>query len=441
MKPKHCLNANTVAGIALIVALAVLTAGSLISCEYFDPLDPLSRRPGDSGSANTWSKVILPTSGGTGNGDEGGTCIQQTEDQGFIIAGYVEPKVGVHYDAWLVKTDSFGNVEWDKTYGEIGNERFFYVEQTADGGYIAVGYKEIDRGGGTWDADLWLLKVKPDDQGEGEMDWERLYGEAGTDEAGNCVRCAEDGGYIITGEKMDSGLGFECLWLLKTDAEGNLDPDWTTNPKAFSGTGAIVGECVSQTEPDGGYVVAGVTSAHPAEDAYIIKTDDTGLLDTSWASNPHTFGATEEPDFAYCVQQTSDGGYILSGETRSFGAAGMDALIIKLDASGNLDSQWATNPQALHIAFDTAGNDRANCVQQTSDGGYIFAGMTHYEDQDAWLVKLDASGDMQWDECFGGAGHDEAKSVRQTADGGYILAGITNSYPGGFNLYLVYYKP
>jgi hypothetical protein len=119
----------------------------------------------------------------------------------------------------------------------------------------------------------------------------------------------------------------------------------------------------------------------------------------------------------------------------------MDALIIKLDDSGNLDSQWATNPRGFHIAFDTAGNDRANCVQQTSDGGYIFAGMTHYEDQDAWLVKLDASGDMQWDECFGGAGHDEARSVRQTVDGGYSMAGITNSYPGGFNLYLVYYKP
>lgn len=420
----------------MVVALASLTAVALISCEYFDPFDPLSRGPREPESTITWTRVITPSLGGAPAGDEAGMCVQQTKDGGFIIAGYMQSRVGANYDVWLVKTDSFGNVEWDEGYGGEGNDRAFYVEQTPDEGYIVVGYKQFDRGGGTWDADLWLFKVKPDDQGQGEMAWEQVYGDSGTDEEGACVRPTDDGGYIITGQKMDTDVGFECLWLIKTDAAGNLDPAWDPNPKIFWGTATTFGDCVSQTEPDEGYVVVGASS----NDAYLIKTDDAGILDPAWAANPQAFGTPDEPDFAYYVQQTSDGGYILAGETRSFGAAGMDALVIKLDASGNMDSQWE-NPKTFHIANDTAGDDRANCIQQTSDRGYILAGMTHYQDQDVWLVKMDAFGNMLWDECFGGAGHDEAKSVRETDDGGYILAGLTNSYPGGFNLYLVFYKP
>lgn len=441
MKPNRWLGANRVVGIVLVVALASLTAVALTSCEYFDPLDPLSRGPGEHDSTTTWTRVITPSLSSGGNGDEAGMCVQQTEDNGFIIAGYMQSRVGANYDVWLVKTDSLGYVEWDVRYGEGGNDKAFYVEQTPDGGYIVVGFKGFDRGGGAWDADLWLFKIKPDDQGQGEMDWEQVYGDSGTDEEGACVRCTDDGGYIITGRKMDSVLDYDRLWLIKTDAAGNLDPSWDPNPKLFGGSATTFGECVSRTEPDEGYVVAGASWLDNSDNAYIIKTDDAGNLDPAWATNPQAFGTPDEPDFAYYVQQTSDGGYILAGETRSFGAAGMDALVIKLDASGNLDNQWAGNPQSLHNAPDDNGDDRASCIQQTSDGGYILAGMTHFNDQDAWLVKMDAFGNMLWNECFGGEGHDEAKSVRETDDGGYILAGLTNSYPGSFNLYLVYYKP
>ena len=441
MMPNRRLGMKRVAELALIVAVAGFATAVLISCEYFDPLDPLSRGPRDSESTNMWTKFIISSIEGTGNGDDAATCIQQTKDQGFIITGYMQSKVGTDYNVWLVKTDSHGNEEWDMTYGGGGNDRAFYVEQTSDEGYIVVGYKEFDRGGGAWDADLWLFKVKPDAQGPGVMDWERLYGESGIDEEGYCVRCTDDGGYIITGSKVDSGAGFDCLWLIKTDAAGNLDPAWNSNPNTFWGTATTYGACVSQTEPDNGYIAAGASYLDTSHDAYLIKTDGAGSLSPMWATNPLAFGAADEPDYAYYVQQTFDGGYILAGETRSFGAAGMDALVIKLDAYGNLDSQWETNPKTFHSPNDSGGHDRANCIQQASDGGYVLAGMTHGNDQDAWLVKMDASGNMLWEKYFGGDGHDEASSVRETVDGGYILAGMTNSYPGGFNMYLAYYKP
>ena len=143
----------------------------------------------------------------------------------------------------------------------------------------------------------------------------------------------------------------------------------------------------------------------------------------------------------HSVQQTSDGGFILSGETQSFGAVGTDALLVKLDASGVLDSQWPENPLGVDVPLDIGFDERANCVQQTSDGGYIIAGEAHFRDYDAWLVKLDALGHMEWEEYFGGQGLDEAAFVRETEDGGYIMTGRTNSFPGSYNLYLVYYKP
>lgn len=441
MKPNRCLGANGVAAIALVVALASLTAAALTSCEYFDPFNPLSRGPGGSGSSITWTRVIRPSPSlaGAGNGDDVGMCIQQTEDHGFIIAGYMQRQVGGNFDVWLVKTDSLGNMEWDAIYGEGGNDIGYYVEQTSDGGYILVGSKEIDRGGGLWDADLWLIKIKPDDQEQGAVDWQRLYGESGTEEIGCCVRCTEDGGYIITGQKENTTTDYFNLWLVKTHEDGSHD--WN---RTFGGSSSAYGACVSQTIHDSGYVtgyvVAGVLWSDSSENAYLVKTDPAGDLDGAWNPNPKDFGAFDEPDYAYYVQQTYDGGYILAGETRSFGAAGMDALVIKLDASGNLDNQWETNPKTLHSA-DLGGHDRANCVQQTYDGGYILAGMTHYNDQDAWLIKTDAYGNMLWDEFFGDVGYEEAESVRETVDGGYILAGRTNSDPGGFNLYLVYYKP
>jgi hypothetical protein len=137
-------------------------------------------------------------------------------------------------------------------------------------------------------------------------------------------------------------------------------------------------------------------------------------------------------DVAYSVQQTSDGGYIVAGVTHSFSAGGYDIFLIKTDANGNV--QWAKT-------YGGTSGDGAFPVQQTSDGGYIVAGGTWSfgaGSADLFLIKTDANGNIIWAKTYGGTDWDWAESVQQTSDGGYIVAGYTESFSaGGYDIFLI----
>jgi uncharacterized delta-60 repeat protein len=194
--------------------------------------------------------------------------------------------------------------------------------------------------------------------------------------------------------------------------------------KTYGGTNWEEARSVQQTS-DGGYIVAGWTLSFGAGsyDFFLIKTNAFGNV--QWAK---TYGGTGD-DVAYSVQQTSDGGYIVAGWTGSFGAGLTDFFLIKTDASGNL--QWAKTYGGMY-------DDRAHSVQQTSDGGYIVAGWTGSfgASADIFLIKTDANGNVQWAKTYGGANEDRALSVRQTSDGGHIVAGWTNSFGAGSHDFL-----
>jgi len=138
-----------------------------------------------------------------------------------------------------------------------------------------------------------------------------------------------------------------------------------------------------------------------------------------------TYGGTDD-DYAFSVQQTSDGGYIVAGETWwSFGAGSADLFLIKTDANGNIS--WAK-------IYGGTDWDGAYSVQQTSDGGYIVAGRTESfgaGGYDIILIKTDANGNIIWAKTYGGTGNEESFSVQQTSDGGYIVAGRTSSFGAG----------
>jgi hypothetical protein len=187
--------------------------------------------------------------------------------------------------------------------------------------------------------------------------------------------------------------------------------------KTFGGEGVDWARAVQQTS-DGGYILAGMTSSFGAGhyDVWLIKTDVDGNM--LWEK---TFGGSSY-DEAYAVQQTSDGGYILAGYTASFGAGFNDAWLIKTDADGN---------KVWDKTFGGINDDWAEAVQQTSDGGYILAGVTTSfgaGHADAWLIKTDANGNIVWDKTLGGSMGDYAYAVQQTSGGGYILAGETHSF-------------
>ena len=242
----------------------------------------------------------------------------------------------------------------------------------------------------------------------------KTFGGSGYDWAYS-VQQTSDGGYIVAGGTSSFGAGNNDVFLLKTDASGNLQ--WS---KTFGGGDYEEAYSVQQTS-DGGYIVAGYTLSFGAgsADVFLLKTDASGNL--QWAK---TFGGSSD-DYALSVQQTSDGGYIVVGRTSSFGAGSADVFLLKTDASGNL--QWAKT-------FGGSDWDWALSVQQTSDGGYIVAGVTWSfgaGSYDVFLLKTDASGNLQWAKTFGESDYEEAYSVQQTSDGGYILAGVTSSFGAG----------
>jgi hypothetical protein len=247
--------------------------------------------------------------------------------------------------------------------------------------------------------------------------WNKTFGGSGNDEAWS-VQQTKDGGYILAGYTTSYGAGSEDAWLIKTNANGI--EEWN---KTFGGSGDDQAYSVQQTK-DGGYILAGETRSYGAgnADAWLIKTDANGIEE--WNK---TFGGSGD-DQAYSVQQTSDGGYILAGSTRSFGSGSRDAWLIKTDANGI--EQW-------NKTFGGSGDDQANSVQQTKDGGYILAGETRSYgagNADVWLIKTDANGIEEWNKTFGDSGWDASYSVQQTKDGGYILAGETPAYSAA-NLY------
>ena len=250
--------------------------------------------------------------------------------------------------------------------------------------------------------------------------WDNTFGGYSVD-VGYSVEQTTDGGYIVAGWTSSYGAGASDVYLIKTNFNG--DTLWT---RTFGGADVERAFSVQQTI-DGGYIAAGYTKSYGAGsyDLYLVKTNANG--DSLWTS---TFGGSDI-DRAYSVRQTTDGGYIVAGETTSYGAGGSDIYLVRIDANG--DSLWTRT-------YGSIQRNNGRCVEQTMDGGYIIAGTTYFSGSnycDAYLIKTDSIGDTLWTKIYGCPYGDGANFVRQTTDGGYIIAGWTDPSGSKSILYLI----
>jgi hypothetical protein len=351
--------------------------------------------------------------------------------------------------------------EWNRTFGESDDNWGPLAQQTSDGGYIITG-STASYGSGK--SDILLLKTDRN----GTKLWNKTFG-GSEDDASYSVQQKRDGSYIIIGIATYHNSGKYYVLLIKTDSDGNKL--WE---KTFSRSEDDFYNSFQQTS-DGGYIIAGYTGVMESDGsgmhAQLIKTDSNG--DMLW---DRTIGGTNA-SVGHSVQQTSDGGYIISG-TMEFNGLGFDIFLIKTDNNGNelwnrtfkplaglndlavgpvrqtndggyiitstMDSRDSGKYVIRLIKTDSNGNmlwdktfgNTGDCgwpmsIQQTSDGGYmIISSMDPYGSgkRDIWLFKTDSIGDMLWDKTFGGSEDDTGASVQQTSDGGYILAGTTSSF-------------
>lgn len=392
-----------------------------------------------------WQKCF----GGTGF-DEA-QCIQQTTDGSYIAAGYSNSTDGdiLEYyggkDIWITKTNNSGNIIWQKVFGGDHDDLAVKIEQTADGGYIAAGHTGshsgffTDNHGLNGYIDYLIIKL---DQ-NGDLEWKKCLG-GSSDDYAYSIQITPDGGYIIAGETGSNngdvsgnhvGTGGYDAWVVKLDDSGNIE--WQ---KCLGGSGWDAAYYIENTS-DGGYIVAGYTWSndgdvaenHGNTDAWIVKLNNTGNIE--WQK---CFGGSGL-DYFYSIQQTTDAGYVVISNTDSndgdvIGNHGDDDVwVLKLDNLG--DIQWQKCMGGTDCDF-------AESIQPTNDGGFIVGGATFSNNgdvsdnhspiysTDAWIVKLDFAGNIEWQKCVGGGAGDIARCIHKTYDGGYCLAGYTESNSG-----------
>jgi hypothetical protein len=368
-----------------------------------------------------------------------GWRILHSGDGGYLVAGMTESTNGDvsglrgARDFWMMKLNSGGTMEWQKCLGGTDWEDLGDAQKTTDGGYILAGHTKSNNGdvsGNHGSEDFWLVKT----DSLGNLLWQKCFGGSGFDEA-ESVQQTSDGGFIVAGTVLstDSQVlgnhGSSDVWVLKLDASGNLQ--WKN---CFGGTGNDLGQSVLQTE-DGGFLVSGITGSnngqvsgnHGNYDLWLVKLNASG--DLIWQK---CIGGSGQ-DYPWEMKAINGGNFMLVGMTNSNNGdvsgnkGGFDLWMVKISGNGDL---------LFQNCFGGTGFDRGQSVQQTSDGGFLLTGSSDSNNGDlnsnlggvdVWILKVSSGGSLEWQKSIGGTGFDRAFSILTTQDGSMVLAGNTES--------------
>jgi len=294
--------------------------------------------------------------------------MEQTSDGGYIVGGHTSSHDS--YDkAWLIKLDSNGDITWQKTYNEVW--RFTSIQQTSDGGYIAGGDYIEEVTPGIQDNDLLLLKL----DSMGNISWAKSY-DLSLQEYVPSIQQTPDLGYIVMGN-IRLGLVEYDILLLKLDSSGGVS--WQ---KRYGRDGLYRGFSIHYTT-DGGYIIGGGNrvSGPGADDIWVLKLDQNGNI--LWQK---TYGGYDY-DYIFSLQSTPDGGYVVVGNTRSFGFGMSDILVVRLDGTGNIIWQKT---------YGGSDSDSGKYYGETMDGGSVVVGSSFSLSPagNDTIFKLDSNGDI-----------------------------------------------
>lgn len=371
-----------------------------------------------------------------GSNDDGLGGGFQTLDGGYIIASRTSSNDGIVIgnhggtDVWIIKTNSVGTIQWQKCIGGTGDDELYTFIQTSDGGFIISGRTNSTDGdvsGNHGGYDAWLVKI----DALGTIVWQKCFGGSDGNDAFYTIIQTSDGGFLATGNitittvSQGSSYTYGYTWLVKLTNIG--DVQWQQYYQYNSYYNLL------QTL-DGGYILAGGTSSssfagyHGGYDVLITKVNQGGNI--QWQK---CYGGSLEDDGSNIIA-TNDGGYLVSARSKSndgdvYGNHGSrDIWVFKISNTGVILSQ---------NCYGGSGDDGGG-IQQTLDGGYLISGSSTSNDgdvtgnhggSDIFAIKFSASNVIKWQKCIGGLG-DEYGGFGQLADGTYIVGGSTFSNYG-----------
>lgn len=395
-----------------------------------------------------WQKCL-----GGSESDEA-TVIQQTQDSGYIIAGFSSSNnydvSGNHKnsdDYWIVKLNKDGTtIEWQRSLGGMFEDRAYSIQQTRDGGYIVAG-RTLSRNGHVTGnnglSDCWIVKLSA----KGHIAWQKNFGGSDYDQA-YAIQQTTDGGYIFCGSTssnngdVSGNHGKDDMWVVKVDRSGNLK--WQ---KCFGGTSYDRAHSVIQAS-DGGYVICGITGSndgdvsgnHGINDCWVIKIDKNGNI--IWQK---TYGGSLTEGAGNIIQM-KNGGYVMCGYTLSndkdvSGNHGEDDIwVVKMDSLGAINSQKCFGGKGSDGDF----TGEWPIVNEAPDHGFIICGVTNSNDGDIkWnngfnhglldmlVIRTNDDLDIEWVKTLGGTGWEEPHDIHQTKDMGYMVAGSTRNSNDG----------
>lgn len=417
---KEVIKKSIVVGL-LVLFLGVCVTSSICgsSHTHLTLSEPQPKMLGGNPPMEEWNKTF-----GNPYIDDAAYDVQQTNDGGFIIGGYAKSFGIALWNPWLIKTDSKGVMEWNKTFDYYSlpsvSGKIWSLQQTTDGGYIlgctffnattfnSGEVRPFPRMNQGFISSMVLIKT----DSQGNEEWNRTY--AGLNYSWCfCVRQTTDAGYIVTGGGNASTQGSPDLFLLKTHPDGSLQWLKTYGTNDMDEEGHMV-----QQTSDGGYIITGMSDCNYITDwgkIWLLKTDGSGTR--VWDKKFE--GATQRlhvglENYGNSVQQTSDSGFIIAG------VMDYQGCLLKTDVNGN--ETWRNTPFLNDFSYFCYS------AKQNIDGGYIATGNG--------LIKTDSSGNEVWNITI----PTPFTAGQQTSDGGYIIAGSDNGYYNG-DVWVIKFTP